>query len=86
MNTYRDLFRVMDLLFSLLRVPAPTKHDIKNAKRAVAKLEQLWRTLRMSETPKAHIIFKHTVQQYELFGGIADKVEDFVEKAHQVGK
>ena len=86
LNTYNDLFRVMDLVFSLLRIPAPTKYDIKNAKKAVAKLEEIWRGLNISETPKAHILFKHTVLQYELFGGIADKVEDFVEKSHQVGK
>ena len=86
MGTYSDLFRVMDLLFSLLRIPAPTVNDIKNAKKTVAQLEQLWKQLNISETPKAHIIFKHTVVQYEYFGGIADKAEDFVEKAHQIGK
>ena len=86
MGTYSDLFSVMDLLFSLLRIPAPTENDIKNAKKAVARLEQLWRELNMSETPKAHIIFKHTVVQYEYFGGIADKAEDFIEKSHQTGK
>jgi hypothetical protein len=86
MSTYRDLYSAMDLVFSLLRVPAPNSYDIKNVKKAVARLEQLWRKLGINETPKAHIMFKHTVQQYELFGGIADKAEDFVEKSHQVGK
>ena len=33
-----------------------------------------------------HILCKHAIEQVKRFGGIADKVEDFVEKSHQVGK
>ena len=46
----------------------------------------LWRTVELSVTVKAHILFKHVVAQVKQFGGIADKVEDFVEKAHQDGR
>ena len=31
-------------------------------------------------------MFDHTLEQVIEFGGIADKVEDYVEKAHQIGK
>jgi hypothetical protein len=86
LDTYSKLFQVMDLLFSLFRIPGPTVYDIRNAKKTVESLEQLWNELGISVTPKAHIIFKHTVHQYEFFGGIADKLEDFVEKSHQTGK
>ena len=57
MNTYSDLFRVMNLAYSLLQIPAPTKNEIKDAKKAVARLEQLWRQLKISETPKAYILY-----------------------------
>ena len=40
----------------------------------------------MNITPKAHILFVHAVEQVRRFGGIADLVEDFIEKAHQTGK
>ena len=36
--------------------------------------------------PKAHILFRHTMIQVYHFGGIADIVEDFIEKFHQYGK
>ena len=39
-----------------------------------------------SVTPKAHILFNHTVAQYRTLQGLVDKGEDFVEKAHQQGK
>ena len=83
---YTNLFRVMDLSFSLLRIPAPTKDEIKEARKAVFVLEHMWNKVEINITPKAHVMFTHAVEQFEMFGGIADKVEDFIEKAHQLGK
>ena len=83
---YTNLFRVMDLSFSLLRIPAPTKDEIEEARKAVFVLEHLWNKMEINITPKAHVMFTHAVEQFEMFGGIADKVEDFIEKAHQLGK
>ena len=83
---YTNLFQVMDLSFSLLRIPAPTKDEIEEAKKTIFVLEQLWNKIEINITPKAHVMFTHAVEQFEMFGGIADKVEDFIEKAHQLGK
>ena len=85
-DDYTNLFRVMDLSFSLLRTPAPTEDEINEARKAIFVLEKLWRNLNINITPKAHVLFVHAVDQFEMFGGIADKVEDFVEKSHQLGK
>ena len=49
-------------------------------------LEKQWNELDLSQPPKLHILLKHTIAQVHLFGGIADLVEDFVEKSHQLGK
>ena len=70
----------MDLSFLLLWIPALTVYDIKNAKKAMTALELLRKELGMNITLKAHIMFKHTVHQYDFFRGIVDKAEDFVEK------
>ena len=86
MENYINLFKVMDVSFSMLRITAPKNVDIEETKKAVVVLEKMWKNLKLSITPKAHIMFKHAVPQYELYGGLADKVEDFVEKAHQEGK
>ena len=37
-------------------------------------------------TPKAYLLFDHMSQQVIDFGGIADKVEYYMEKAHQISK
>ena len=87
LDTYCNLFRVMDLTFSLLRIAAPTKKDIKEAKETIFILDHIWKNLlKISRTPKAHILLNHTLWQYEFYQGIANKCEDFVEKGHQVGK
>ena len=85
-DDYANIFQVLDVIFSLLRIPAPKEEEIKDLKEAIFVLEILWAKMELSVTPKAHILFDHAVDQYVAFGGIADKVEDFVEKAHQHGK
>ena len=85
-DDYMNLFRVMDLVFSNLRIPSPNKDEIANVKESKYVMETMWRDLELSITPKAHILFEHAIPQFEKYGGIADKVEDFVEKAHQEGK
>ena len=76
----------MDVVFAGLRTMSPTEEEIVETKKATFVLETLWRNLELSITPKAHILFEHAVPQFEALGGIADKVEDFVEKSHQEGK
>ena len=40
--------------------------------------------LDLNITPNMHILTRHTLDQLIMFGGIVDKVEDFVEKAHHI--
>ena len=77
---------MLDLVFSLLRTVAPTANEIAEAERSLKVLQALWLNLGFNITPKAHILFYHTLEQFKNYDGIADKVEDFVEKAHQQGK
>ena len=78
---------MMDSIFALLRRPAPTNEEISQLEEEIPYIKQLWRDNKyLSITPKAHILFSHALAQYKCFGGVADKVEDFVEKSHQQGK
>ena len=86
LNKFRNLFEVVDLVFYRLRILDPTPEEIENVKKAISVLEYLWNDIELKEGPKLHILFDHTIEQVELFKGIADLVEDFVEKYHQVGK
>ena len=85
-DDYINLFHVMDAIFSNLQIPSPSKDEIEEVKLSNYVMENMWRELELSITPKAHILFEHAVDQFEKYGGIADKVEDFVEKAHKEGK
>ena len=76
----------MDVVFTNLRILAPSDKDIEETKKSIEVLKMLWTNLDINITPKAHILFVHTLDQYKRFGGIADMVEDFVEKSHQTGK
>ena len=82
---YRNLFRTLDHTFSLLRIPGPNEQEIDDIRKSLVVLESLWREIKISITPKAHVMFLHTLEQVIDFDGIADKVEDYVEKAHQIG-
>lgn len=86
LQKYTELLLVLDVVIALLRTPAPTDEEILKAQEAILVLEVMWREMELNITPKAHILFCHTIYQFVKYGGIADKVEDFVEKAHQQGK
>ena len=85
-DTFRSLFDCIDLVFSKLRILDPTLAEVEEIKVSIKGLELLWNELDLSITPKMHILLEHTVEQVIRFGGISDKVEDFVEKSHQIGK
>ena len=47
----------------------------------------LWRKFKIPVTPTAHLFEDHIVYQMEnIVGGLADKSEDHIERAHQDGK
>ena len=47
----------------------------------------LWKELKLPVTPSAHLFEDHIVFQMEnIVGGLADKSEDHIERAHQDGK
>ena len=85
-DMFKLLFEYMDVVFSKLRILDPTKLEIEEIDTAIKGLEKLWRQLDLNITPKMHILTYHTIEQVIRFGGIADKVEDFIEKSHQIGK
>ena len=47
---------------------------------------QSWRDLGMSVTPKLHLLEDHAMIYMRKYGGLADFDEEFVERAHQIGK
>jgi hypothetical protein len=86
LGEYFKVIKTMDVTFKELRDPAPVEEGISNLEKIIKVLEIYWRNAGLSITVKAHILFEHAMPQVRRLDGIADLVEDFVEKAHQEGK
>ena len=87
LSSFADLFQALDVTFLRLRTIYPTDAKCDGPESAIRVLQRIWTTeMGFSVTPKAHILFNHTVAQYRTLHGVVDKGEDFVEKAHQQGK
>ena len=85
-DMFKLLFEYMDIVFSKLRILDPTELEIEEIDTAIKGLEKLWRQLDLNITPKMHILTYHTIEQVRRFGGIAHKVEDYIEKVTKLEK
>ncbi len=81
---HRHLFMVQDAVYAHLRLLKPTAVELIETKTRISIMERLWHDMGLSETPKAHLIFKHAADDQEKFDGLGDKIEDPIEKRHQV--
>ena len=60
---------------------------ITKTKDHIRKTKLFWRKLKIPEIPSAHLFEVHIVYQMKnIVGGLADKSEDHIERAHQDGK
>ena len=81
------VFLLWDGAFSLARKKYPSEEDAKQYQQFIdaAVIEHV--NLGLTITPKVHLMFKHVRwQMVEIEGGLGDKMEDWIEKLHQVGK
>ena len=85
LNSYSKLFECLDVVFAYLRILDPLEEELTISKKAIDNLRQLWTSLDLSVTPKAHILFTHVCEQQRRLNGLADKGEDFIELSHQEG-
>ena len=85
-NKFQALFETTDVVFLHLRILDPTDEEIEVLRKGIKVLEKLWCEMDLVITPKVHILFIHAMVQVHHFGGIADLVEDFIEKSYQIGK
>ena len=83
---FKMLLDTIDVVFLKLCQIYPSPDEIKQTRTLVRKAEDLWNDLDLNVTPKFHILITPTIDQMVMYDGIADKVEDFVEKSHQIGK
>jgi hypothetical protein len=87
MHHYMLLYTELGSCFSYIHQILPSDEDLLYLKMSINNARKLWKdVLAISCTPKAHALFDgHAYEQHERLQGIGDKLEDFVEKGHQLG-
>jgi hypothetical protein len=92
LTNYENLLGTLDALFAHVRGVEsgllPTEPQIEDLEHLVKAAKHWWRQCRLTTLqPKWHLIFDgHLLEQVCRFGGLADKIDDFIEKAHQPWK
>ena len=77
----------MNNAYRCMRTLTITDDLITKTKDHICKTMILWRKLKILVTPSAHLFEDHIVYQMKnIDGGLADKSEDHIERAHQDGK
>jgi hypothetical protein len=87
MMKYKNVLGVWDGVFSMARIPSYRFHeeDMLKLKEFISDGMKLWRGLKLSVSPKPHAIEDHLCDQIQIFSGIGDLTEDFIEQSHQTG-
>ena len=85
-DQYKSVFLLWDGAFSLARKIDPTEDDIKMYSEFVAAAFESHQEVGCNVTHKVHLMAAHVRwQMMTLEGGLGDKMEDWVELAHQAG-
>jgi hypothetical protein len=82
-----EVFVLWDGAFSLARTINPTEIDCSTYRMYVRAAVNGSKDLRCTVTPKIHLMLEHVEwQMTNIWGGLGDKMEDWVERLHQDGK
>lgn len=84
-DLYRDLFLLLEGLIHYMKLPneVVTEKDKTDLERFIKLTMKMWRALNLSVTVKAHVVESHLLSQIEMYKGLGDFVEEFIELLHQ---
>lgn len=89
---FAKLMGILDAIWSSVRGIEcgllPSNQQLQLLERAVTEGKQQWLKMKLStQQPKWHLTFDgYLMQQVQLYGGLADKADDSIEKFHQTLK
>ncbi len=93
-RVYKNCLQNFDGVFSLIRSKPDSnscnvEYSLDNRKQKVKSFLvaalKCWRALKMSVTPKLHLLEDHLVDAMDMYGHLDNYDEEFVERAHQKG-
>ena len=86
-DEHKQILTEMDNAYRCMRTLTIRDDLITKTKSHICKTMLMWRKLKIPVTPSAHLFEDHIMFQIEKsVGGLADKSEDHIERAHQDGK
>ena len=62
LDQFCSIFKTLDVVFLLLRIVDPTNDKMSKMERMIKELEVQWKQLQLEETPKYHILVRHTMK------------------------
>ena len=85
-ETLAQVLEIADVVFAGCNIVAPNEEEIRQLEKNIEILENRWRKANLPVTPKAHLTFQHLIGDVRLYGGLADKQEQELERRHQFQK
>ena len=82
----KKVLAIADVVFSGCNIIDPTVDEIADLEESIEYLEECWYDAGLSETPKAHLVFRHLVWDITQYKGLGDKQEQELERRHQLQK
>jgi hypothetical protein len=83
LHNHRKLLEAQDAVYAHLRLIHPTTVEKIETRERISIMKRLWQDMKLSCTPKAHLIFEHAADDQQRLNGLGDKIEDPLEKRHQ---
>jgi len=79
------MFLLLEGLIHYMKLPneVVTEKDKTDLERFIKLTMKMWRALNLSVTVKAHVVESHLLSQIEMYKGLGDFVEEFIELLHQ---
>ena len=84
LTLHKHLLHSQDLVYSGLRIVDPSIVEMGRTRKDIVRMQMLWNKMEISKTPKAHLLFDHAADEQIKWGGLGDKMEDPLEKRHQI--
>jgi len=85
-DLYSSIFATSDVIMAKLHKKSGCAHedDCMTLERSLKNLQQLWNATKLSHTPKLQALLSHAPKQMRKLKGMGDRLEDDVEKLHQI--
>ena len=81
-ETLTQVLEMADVVFAECNIEALTDEEINRLEKNIEILENRWRKAELAVMPKAHLMFRHLIGDVRLYGGLADKQEQELERQH----